>query len=95
MTFLNVLIFPKQDRDCAQKPSEVMCVCGGVCPWRNTGSEEVLGGWEVWNCHTQFQTGNGSPADRTVRNLWCVLPSVALLSAQDVLASSHMDYLPV
>ncbi|RLV89655.1 hypothetical protein DV515_00014750 [Chloebia gouldiae] len=45
------------DRDCAQKPAEVMCVCVVMCPWRNTGSEEVLAGWEVWDRHTQFQRG--------------------------------------
>lgn len=44
---LNVLIFPKQDRDCAQKPAEVMCVRGDVCPWRNTGAGGRLGGVEV------------------------------------------------
>lgn len=45
-------------RVCTEASRGNVCVCVVMCPWRNTGSEEVLAGWEVWDCHTQFQRGN-------------------------------------
>ena len=94
--FLNVFLNLSQtgERPYAEANRGNVCVRPRACMRGNTDSERVLKGSVVWRGSMQFQRGNSRPADKMVRSVWWLSPSLQCQAygVSHVLVFSDMDY---